>query len=107
MKVEVGIFIYEYLLGVLINLPEEIIGLIMKPEDKPMFTMRVNIKQVLLHGWFAQTFNHALEHLLLRYMRCNKATQTVVKLLTTQERTTFKDAWKKLKQLLQYIKFTI
>ena len=50
MKVEVGIFIYEYLLGVLINLPEEIIGLVMKPEDKPMFTMRGNIKQVLLDG---------------------------------------------------------
>ena len=55
----------------------------------------------------AHAFHHSVAQLLFTSTRCRKDIQTAVSFLITQVKSPDEDDWKKMWQLLQYVKCTI
>ena len=107
VKGEVRVSMEKYLRGIIDDFPEEIRGIARTPASEHLFKVREDNKEILLSKTKARAFHHSVAQLLFSSMRCRKDTQTAVAFLTTRVRAPDEDDWKKLMQLLQYIRCTI
>ena len=104
---EVKIPMEGYLREVLYNLPEEINGRDETPVATHLFKVRSREGQVFLDEPRAHEFHHYVAKLLFTSTICRKDIQTAVAFLTMRVKAPDDDDWKKLLQLMQYIKCTI
>jgi hypothetical protein len=101
---EVQINMCKYLLKMIEDFPEEIMGVSATPAADHLFKVREDGRKPSKEQ--ADVFHHTVYQLLFAANRACQDIQTVVSFLTTGVQAPDEDDWGKLKRVLKYLKGT-
>jgi hypothetical protein len=102
---KVKIYMVEYIMRMLENLPEDMDGIAATPAAKHLF--EVNENPDLLTEERAQFFHHNVAKLLFLCKRARPDTQTAVAFMSTRVKTPDQDDYKKLARTMRYLRSTV
>jgi hypothetical protein len=94
----------EYTKNIILDFPEEIIGMKASPATNHLFEVQDPTLSKLLPKEQAWAFHHAFTQLLFLNARACRDIQLVVALLTTRVKTPDEEDWGKVKRVLAYLK---